>query len=101
LLKYKKSMITESSLHKNIRISGRVQGVGFRYSARNMAGFFGVRGFVRNLPDGDVYIEAEGKPLQLEEFINWCRQGPSRARIDFIDVYDGEVMGFKSFEVRP
>lgn len=94
-------MITEKNLHKNIRISGRVQGVGFRFTARSMASYTGIKGFIRNLPNGDVYIEAEGTPEQLEEYLNWCRQGPPRARIDFIDVYDGEVIGFGEFIVKP
>jgi acylphosphatase len=93
-------MITESILHKNIRISGRVQGVGFRYTARSMASIIGVKGYVRNLPNGDVYIEAEGIHSQLEEYIQWCRHGPPRAKINFVDVYDGEVAGFEEFGVR-
>ena len=47
-------------VHKNIVIQGWVQGVGFRYAARKMAFQYGINGFVRNLPDGSVYIEAEG-----------------------------------------
>jgi len=94
-------MTPESTLHKNIRISGRVQGVGFRYSARSMASFIGINGFVRNLPNGDVYIEAEGNLRQLEDFITWCRQGPPRAKINVVDVYDGEVEGVEGFGVRP
>jgi len=93
-------MKSESTLHKNIRISGRVQGVGFRYTARSMASIIGVKGFVRNLPNGDLYIEAEGIDSQLEEYIQWCRQGPPRAKINYIDIYDGEVAGFKEFLVR-
>jgi acylphosphatase len=88
-------------LHKNIRITGRVQGVGFRYSARSMAHMTGIRGFIRNLPNGDVYIEAEGESQQIEEFIRWCRQGPPRSIIKFVDIYDAEVVGFEEFAVRP
>jgi len=87
-------------IHKNIRITGRVQGVGFRYSARIMASTLDIHGFVRNLPNGDVYIEAEGNPNQLEEFIQWCRQGPIRAKIKVVDVYDGELVGFEGFVVK-
>lgn len=93
-------MTNHTVLHKNIRISGRVQGVGFRYSARSAAAMCGVKGFVRNLPDGDVYLEVEGESNQLEDFIRWCRQGPPRAKITFIDVYDGEAVGFGGFEIR-
>lgn len=93
-------MQPESIIHKNIRITGRVQGVGFRYSARSIARNLGVNGFVRNLPNGDVYIEAEGILNQLEDFIEWCHQGPPRAVIQFVDVYDGEVVGYAGFEVK-
>lgn len=90
----------KSILHKNIRISGRVQGVGFRYAARSAAHMFGINGFIRNLPNGDVYLEAEGNPDQIEEYLKWCHQGPPRAVIRFIDIYDGDVAGFVGFEVR-
>lgn len=93
-------MVPNSLLHKNIRITGRVQGVGFRYSARSMARSMGIRGFVRNLPNGDVYIEAEGDYSRIEEYLKWCHQGPSRAIIKLVDVYDGEVVGFDEFVVK-
>jgi len=47
--------------HVNITVKGRVQGVGFRYSAMEAAEELGIKGFVRNMPDGSVYIEAEGE----------------------------------------
>jgi acylphosphatase len=90
----------KSILHKNIRISGRVQGVGFRYAARNYAHMLGISGFIRNLTNGDVYLEAEGTAEQIEEYLKWCHQGPPRAVIRFIDIYDGDVAGFVGFEVR-
>lgn len=86
-------------MHKNIRITGRVQGVGFRYSARSVANSLGIKGFVRNLRDGAVYIEAEGTLTRMEDFISWCNEGPPRAVIQFVDVYDGEVVGFREFVV--
>lgn len=87
-------------LHKNIRISGRVQGVGFRYSARSIASTIGVKGYVKNLPSGDVYIEAEGSQDQMNDFIAWCHQGPVRATIRNIEIFDSEVLGFKEFIIR-
>ncbi len=48
--------------------SGRVQGVGFRYTARTIAAGFEITGFVRNLPDGRVELVAEGNPAEVEEF---------------------------------
>jgi len=93
-------MTTRETIHKNIRISGRVQGVGFRYSAMQAALALGVTGFVKNLYSGEVYVEAEGTAEQVDEFIEWCRQGPPRARIDHIDITVGEVAGFTEFRVR-
>jgi acylphosphatase len=90
----------KSILHKNIRISGRVQGVGFRYAARSTAHMLGINGFIRNLPNGEVYLEAEGTPDQVEAYMKWCHQGPPRAVIRFIDSYDSDVVGFVGFEVR-
>ena len=63
-----------------IRITGRVQGVGFRWSAANEAISRGITGFVRNLSDGSVYIEAEGSWEQVNAFIEWCKQGPGHVK---------------------
>ena len=62
-----------------LRLRGRVQGVGFRYFTRGVARELGVVGRVRNLPDGDVEIEAAGEPERVEEFKTWMRQGPPGA----------------------
>ena len=86
--------------HLNIRISGKVQGVFFRASTKDQAVIFGIKGFVRNESNGDVYIEAEGEENQLNEFLKWCRQGPSRARVDNLNIKESEVVNFDSFEVR-
>jgi acylphosphatase len=87
-------------IHKNIQIFGRVQGVGFRYSARIAARNYGIKGYVRNMPDGSVYLEAEGQEKNVAEFINWCRKGPDFAYIDRIKVEDASLRNYESFEVR-
>ena len=84
-------------VHKNIVIQGWVQGVGFRYAARKIAFQFGITGFVRNLPDGSVYIEAEGSEEQVKEFITWCHTGPARAQIRSVAIEDGSLSGFGDF----
>ena len=66
----------------SIHITGRVQGVGFRYHTRNKAQEFNIKGFAKNEPDGSVYIEAEGEEPDLEQFMDWCRSGPRLARVD-------------------
>lgn len=65
-----------SVLHYNIRVSGHVQGVGYRYASIRKARGFGIKGFVKNEPDGSVYIEAEADKQQLDKFLDWCRIGP-------------------------
>ncbi len=59
-----------------IYVRGRVQGVGYRWSALREANRRGIKGFVRNQDDGSVYIEAEGHYEKLLDFIEWCRSGP-------------------------
>lgn len=74
-----------------IVIEGRVQGVGFRYSACGEAQRLGLSGWVRNLPDGRVALEAEGDEEVVRQLIDWCHQGPRFARVDRVDVDAGEV----------
>jgi acylphosphatase len=58
--------------------SGRVQGVGFRYTASNVARGFDVAGYVRNLPDGRVELLAEGAPAEIDEFLRAIRESLDR-----------------------
>jgi acylphosphatase len=85
--------------HLNITINGKVQGVGFRYSALVFANKLNIKGFVKNLPDGSVYIETEGTEKYLIDFINWCKIGPERAQINSINVIYSDLKYFKSFEI--
>ena len=86
--------------HFSIRIIGKVQGVFFRASAKEKADYLGVSGFVRNESDGCVYIEAEGEEIILEQFLEWCWQGPPRAKVDKMDVEEGAIAKFNGFELR-
>ncbi len=92
-------MKMSSILHREIHIKGQVQGVGFRYSCLRIAKSLGVKGFVRNEPDGSVYIEAEGTEIQLKSFIDWCRQGPRYAMIENVLVNEGVIKGFSQFSI--
>lgn len=86
--------------HVKVRVSGKVQGVFFRASTKEKADQLGVWGYVRNEPNGDVYIEAEGEVHLLKEFLNWCARGPIRACVDHVEIMDGALCGYRSFEVR-
>jgi acylphosphatase len=83
-----------------IRVSGRVQGVGFRYHSRNKAIDLRISGYVRNEADGSVYIEAQGNFEELNEFISWCHQGPRFARVDEVVVSELELKNYNDFHVR-
>jgi acylphosphatase len=67
-------------------ISGRVQGVGFRWFAESAAAREGVHGWIRNLPDGRVEAQAEGDAEALERFERALRHGPPAARVETVDV---------------
>lgn len=74
---------TLSQLH--IIVSGRVQGVFFRASTRQIATKLDLAGWVKNLPDGRVEIVAEGSPKNLETFLAWCQHGPERAQVTHLE----------------
>ena len=73
-----------------IFVAGRVQGVWFRASARDRALELGVDGWVRNLADGRVEIEAEGTPESIDALLAWCARGPEGARVTAVEVEDHE-----------
>ena len=86
--------------HLSIIVSGKVQGVHYRQSACSIALELGFCGFVRNEPNGSVYIEAEGEEAELQEFITWCKQGPPLARVSEVKCEAGELKNFSGFEIK-
>lgn len=86
--------------HYSIRVTGRVQGVFYRASARAEAERLGLNGFVRNEPDGSVYAEAEGETDALERFVEWCRRGPPQARVDGVEKASGTMRDYRGFRIR-
>ncbi len=86
--------------HFAIEVYGRVQGVGFRFNARNKARELGLKGFVMNRPDGSVYIEAEGTEADCLEFISWCRSGTGYSWVERITVNEGIPVPHGSFSIR-
>ena len=85
------------SIARQIRVAGKVQGVFFRASTKNKADELNIKGFVRNEPDGSVYIEAEGTEENINQFLAWCKQGPRMASVARCDIAEGGVKGFKDF----
>ena len=78
-----------------------MQGVGFRYHVLQAASRRGVDGWVRNLPDGDVEVHAEGDAEALDTFIQVVKEGPTFARVDRLDRTEVEPTGAdEGFDVR-
>jgi acylphosphatase len=80
-------------------VSGRVQGVFFRDSARQEASRRGVAGLARNLPDGRVEVVLEGPPDAVDAVLSWLRRGPAYARVDTVEVTEGQPAGLHGFEI--
>ncbi len=83
----------------HVFITGKVQGVYFRYRTRDEAKKYGVNGWVRNLPDGRVEAIFAGQKENVEELIDFVSKGPSRAKVLDVNVnwqdYNGEFKEFK------
>jgi acylphosphatase len=70
----------------NVLVKGRVQGVFYRQSTRETASALGLSGWVRNLRDGRVEIEASGPREQLVKLLAWCNEGPPHAMVGSVEV---------------
>jgi acylphosphatase len=79
---------------------GRVQGVFFRDSTQRRAEAAGVAGWIANRPDGAVEAVFEGEADAVEELVEFCRRGPSRAEVASVDVEEEQPEGLTRFEVR-
>lgn len=68
--------------------------------AKERSDELGLKGFVKNMPDGSVYIEAEGDEDALEEFLEWCKRGPESAKVDRVEVSNGTPQNFQEFRIK-
>lgn len=82
-----------------IIVSGKVQGVYFRDSARQVALQLGVTGFVKNMHDGSVMLIATGTKEQLNSLVEWCRKGPPAARVTNVKVMEEEAHPYEGFTI--
>lgn len=83
-----------------IMVEGLVQGVGYRYFVRTAAEKTNVKGIVKNLMSGDVYIEAEGSEGDMEEFLAMIKRGPRAAFVRELKIdKTNELKNYKKFEV--
>ena len=89
-----------SKLHYNIIVSGRVQGVSFRAYTAEEARKIGLMGFVKNLDNGNVYIEAEGTIEQLEALVQWCYKGSPLSKVLKVEKNQGDLKNFTEFRIQ-
>ena len=90
----------EARVRRRVRVSGRVQGVGFRAATQAKAEACGVAGWVRNLPDGSVEAALEGDADAVAALVEFCRAGPRLARIERVEVREESAEGLTRFELR-
>lgn len=84
--------------HLNIKVSGFVQGIFYRATAKEEAEKHNITGFARNEPDGSVYIEAEGEEDKLNKFLQWCHKGPPLAKVEKVETTETSLKNFQSFD---
>jgi acylphosphatase len=92
--------MSEQKILYKIQVRGRVQGVGFRRSSLREARYRGLSGFVKNMADGSVYIEAEGNIENLDDFVNWCKRGSGYGFVEDVSVETGKPENYNSFIIR-
>lgn len=84
-----------------IRVFGDVQGVFYRHFAKDMASKLSLAGWIRNDPDGSVFIVVEGDEKNVDKFLEWCKEGSPMATVDNVDASQEEFVGdMENFEIR-
>ena len=89
----------EEKLLYKIHVTGRVKGVGFRRSAASEARYRGIKGFVKNLSNGSVYIEAEGSREQLNAYVEWCKNGPGFGFVESVNADPFPPVNYTGFQI--
>ena len=84
---------------RRVVVSGRVQGVGYRFFAERAARELAVFGWVRNLPNGSVETVAEGEETAILRYVERLREGPRMSRVTNLRVEEIEVCGYRDFEI--
>ena len=102
-IRFASALVIKSIVSKmrsiSIIISGKVQGVWFRKCTSDKAIELGISGTVRNLPDGNVQIEATGTAAQLKTFEKWCWTGSPFSKVENVKVLEIELQEFDGFRI--
>lgn len=93
-------MSTEDRVARQVVVHGRVQGVFFRDTCRQLALASGVSGWVRNEYDGTVRAHFEGPPAAVERMVDWAREGPRHAAVERVEVSERQPSELTGFQVR-
>lgn len=93
-------MVAGETIHFEVHVSGKVQGVWYRKSAQVEAERLGLRGTVENLPDGSVLVHAEGPQAALDSLVAWCKKGPPLAKVAQVEVFRRPLVEYPDFSVR-
>jgi acylphosphatase len=83
----------------HIIVKGKVQGVFYRATAKEVADRCRIKGWVRNTKEGDVEIMASGSKEDLQSFVDWCRKGPNRAIVQDVFITTEDDTSFEDFLV--
>ena len=95
-MRFPKPAVTKARLYF---IKGRVQGVGYRFFAERAASELGLKGYVRNLPDGRVEVYAIGEDPSLKELGEQLREGPRAARVEAVEEQETPVKKYRNFAI--
>ena len=92
--------MADDTVRRHLTISGEVQGVFFRETARRKATEAGVAGWITNRSDGRVEAVFEGPAEAVDELVEFCRHGPTAATVEEVDVQTEEPESLSGFDVR-
>jgi acylphosphatase len=85
---------------KHILVQGKVQGVFYRATAKEVADKLNIKGWIRNTQEGSVEIVASGDEPSLQSFIDWCQKGPEYAYVHSLVVSDAPEESFSAFTIK-
>ncbi len=83
----------------HLLIKGKVQGVFYRATAKKVADQLGVNGWIKNTKEGEVEVIATGNEEALNEFLNWCKQGPKDAKVTDVVLTTKNPEAFNGFSI--